>query len=115
MYKLNDGYVTRLSDGASIPFSEGNYDYNEYLSWLDEGNTPLPVTAYVAQEMIESPVGARLWRDRELFRADVMLNRLQDGETGLGTQKAWRAYRIELRNWPESDSFPDQTPVAPDA
>ena len=34
--------VRRLSDGASIPFAEGNTDYQAYLKWLAEGNAPLP-------------------------------------------------------------------------
>jgi len=25
-----------------IPFCPGNTDYEEYLEWLEEGNTPLP-------------------------------------------------------------------------
>jgi len=42
MYKLNQNSVTRLADEASIPFANGNRDYEEYKQWLSEGNTPEP-------------------------------------------------------------------------
>ena len=48
-YKLQRNNYTNEIDSAtvigvvtSIPFNPENTDYQAYLKWLEEGNTPLP-------------------------------------------------------------------------
>ena len=46
MYKLlpldlsERQFIRRLSDNVLIPSDEANTDYQQYLEWLSEGNTP---------------------------------------------------------------------------
>lgn len=49
MYKLiigtlspNPIVVLRVQDNTCIPFDPANTDYQAYLKWLSEGNTPEP-------------------------------------------------------------------------
>ena len=49
MYKLCQDYmgnkaesIIRTTDGACIPFDPANTDYQAYLKWVAEDNTPTP-------------------------------------------------------------------------
>ena len=57
MYKqIKNGYtgnimqiVVRVADNTFIPFDPENTDYQAYLKWLEEGNTPQPADAEAVQ------------------------------------------------------------------
>ena len=59
MYKLtNSDTVIRLVDNAFIPKDESNGDYQDYLKWVVEGNTPQPVDLPTLAEIISGFEGA---------------------------------------------------------
>jgi hypothetical protein len=49
MYKLTNrsDQVMRIEDRAFIPLDPSNTDYQAYLKWLEEGNTPLAADAAI--------------------------------------------------------------------
>jgi hypothetical protein len=71
-----DGGVRKVfrSDGWTIPFDDGNADYQLYKLWLEEGNTPDPADVitpnYRAQRAAEYPsIGDQL---DMIFHAGLM-------------------------------------------
>ena len=51
MYKIikskldNSEILFRIVDSTFIPFDPANTDYQAYLAWVAQGNTPLPAEA----------------------------------------------------------------------
>jgi hypothetical protein len=41
-FTLNQEVIIRIEDNTFIPTNETNTDYQAYLKWLEEGNTPEP-------------------------------------------------------------------------
>ena len=73
--------------------------------------------SYVDPEMSPAYL-ERLWRNKEISRADVELNKVQDSDPkAKGTVAEWREYRKQLRAWPSAKEFPNskRRPKAPDA
>ena len=56
-YKISGNGIKRISDGAHIPFSSGNRDYQEYVGWLLAGNTPDP--EFTAEEIKQHTIDAK--------------------------------------------------------
>ena len=40
--EINQSVIKKTDSLTFIPFDPDNTDYQEYLEWLAEGNTPLP-------------------------------------------------------------------------
>ena len=40
--QISNNCIKRVLDNAIIPFDPANTDYQDYLKWVAEGNTPLP-------------------------------------------------------------------------
>ena len=83
--------IKRLSDGAFIPMVEDNGDYQEYLAWVHEGNTPQPADQPDAWQAI------RRKRDALIRESDWTMT---PGATV--DQAQWTAYRQLLRDLPQT-------------
>ena len=91
-----DNVILRLADDASIPFDEGNRDYQEYKSWLAEGNTP--------QDLDELT-----WADIRSKRDVILQNTDWTMIPGATVDQAqWSAYRQVIRDIPQT--FTDFAP-----
>jgi hypothetical protein len=62
--------VIRTADGAHIPFDPANTDYAAYLSWLEEGNEPLPAP--------EPPAPQELTIQEKLQSAGLTIEELKE-------------------------------------
>jgi len=80
----------------------GDRLYRQALEEVEAGEAT--IEPYVAPDT--RPQEERQWRDQELAKSDIELNKVQDGR-GTGLVSDWRDYRNELRDWPEHESFPD--------
>ena len=89
--------VIRKADNALIPFDPSNLDYQEYLEWVDAGNTADPVdTPTLTWNDI------RAERDRRLAETDWT----QTPDVPQETIWKWKTYRQDLRDIPQKQTDP---------
>mgnify|MGYP001548406029 CR=1 FL=1 len=99
--------VKRIADNAFIPFDPANRDYQEYLEWLAEGNTPEPVP-----EPSDEELAAKIRNERNALLTASDWTQVADAPVD---QAAWAVYRQALRDIPTQEGFPQSVtwPVAP--
>lgn len=105
MYKLQQNSVQRLSDGASIPFADGNIDYEEYKQWLLEGNTPEPefTDAEIEAQRIQSIKSKAAELISSKYPDYKQLNIMRTGSAELETMSAYIDSIREISNQAEQD------------
>ena len=83
--------ILRVADNAWIPKTEGNRDYQQYLEWVAEGNTPEPAETSDPWQAIREK------RDGLILQSDWTMT---PGATV--DQAQWTAYRQVLRDLPQT-------------
>ena len=83
--------ILRKEDGALIPMAPDNTDYQEYLEWVAEGNTPEPAETSDPWQAIREK------RDGLILQSDWTMT---PGATV--DQAQWTAYRQILRDLPQT-------------
>lgn len=104
MYKSNgQNSVIRLSDGASIPFVNGNRDYEEYKQWVKDGGVPEP--EFTDAKLLENSKETKRSTIRQDYENSV---KAMTGNTDPAEMASWTKQEQEARAW-----IADNTAITP--
>ena len=87
-----DGNITNTIN-ADAEFVEANFEH--YENWV----APTPPKPTAEEE-------GRMWRDQELSATDYIVPLTDHPQ-----RDDYMAYRVTLRDWPSTESFPDTRPA----
>jgi hypothetical protein len=102
-------YNETESGGISLGNMSAPKNNRLYAIALEEvaaGEAEIIPFDHAAAAKKEAENEARGWRNGELAKADIEINKLDDEG---GNSSDYRAYRIALRGWPATAQFPSGT------
>jgi hypothetical protein len=96
---IDTAIIKRDADNAFIPVDEANTDYQAYLAWLAEGNTPNP---YVPPPP-SVPSTAPMWAVRSVLKTNGLFDQARtfiDGSDNENLKLVWEYGNFADRNSP---------------
>lgn len=102
-YQLTLGpSILRLADHAFIPPDPANSDYQAYLAWCEEGNTPLPAPDPIIGDITDLPEAKKVASEYVRSKAYTLLQPtdwvvVREMESGVPAPADITAYRTAVR------------------